>query len=91
MARKFKPGKKVGEWKLLEYRKGVYERQEGKKEKVLASSAWKCQCSCGVTRWVDSGNLYSGQSRSCGHTYRNQWAKKNLKPLNSVFGLADHC
>lgn len=89
---KHKVGDRVGKWKLLEYRKGVWGKPEGaKKAKELVSSAWKCQCSCGVIRWVDSGNICSGQSRSCGHTYRNQWAKKNLKPLNSVFSLGDHC
>lgn len=45
-------GKQFGEWEVLEYA-GEYK--------------WKCRCSCGVERIVDSYSLTSGHSKSCGH------------------------
>lgn len=82
----FDPGQKVGEWKLIEYRRGMYEGR-----KCTSEPAWKCQCSCGTLRWVQSANLRSGASVSCGcaslHASKKRHAPKNLRMVNSVFAL----
>lgn len=46
------PGKKIGEWTLLEKADARY---------------WLCQCSCGRRRRVRTSNMLSGMSNSCGH------------------------
>jgi hypothetical protein len=78
----YEAGQRIGEWTLLEYQPG---RTKGERR----SPKWKCACSCGVVRMVDSGNLYSGQSKSCGHNSLSPapWRGKNLRPVSSVFQL----
>ncbi len=50
---KDKPGDVYGEWTLLE---------------PLHNGKWLCRCSCGTVKEVNTNQLHSGQSKSCGHS-----------------------
>lgn len=45
---------------------------------------WKCKCECGKETWVRSGNLTSGQVKSCGCIYQDLTPKYDL--INKRFG-----
>jgi hypothetical protein len=82
----FTAGGKIGEWTLIACRPSLTENG-----KTVRAHAWKCQCSCGVIRWVRTCNLRAGQSSSCGHDSPNsnktRHAHLNLRPVSSVFQL----
>ncbi len=42
---------------------------------------WKCQCDCGNITYVRSGNLKSGEVKSCG-------CLKHIEPLNKTHGMS---
>lgn len=44
-------GQHFGEWTVLEY---------------MGNKLWKCRCSCGTIRILQSGNLRNGATKSCG-------------------------
>ena len=46
---------------------------------------WKCKCDCGKEIWVRSGNLKSGEVKSCGCLQYKKTPKKDL--TNQQFGL----
>lgn len=45
--------KQFGDWKVLSY---------------LGNQQWECQCSCGIIKAVNTYDLTSGKSKSCGHS-----------------------
>lgn len=52
-------GKMFGELTVINYVK-----------KIPGQHIWRCKCSCGKELNVRSGNLVTGNSKSCGHTRR---------------------
>lgn len=46
------------------------------KERKNGAIVWECQCSCGNKTYVQTGNLSSGHTKSCGHLNKN---KPNLR------------
>lgn len=38
---------------------------------------WKCACECGAEKWIDTYNLTSGHTKSCGCFQREMASKKN--------------
>jgi hypothetical protein len=82
---------RVGRWRLMEYRPGTYKKGPTKWVRDK-HPAWKCECECGTIRWVKSCNLQNGQSTSCGCRNNSgvvKYAHLDLKPVNSVWALAD--
>lgn len=63
---KHKPGDQVGQWTLLEYVPG--------RQRPRIMALWHCRCSCGEERDVQTSNLRSGASTSCGHDQAAQRA-----------------
>lgn len=53
------PGDTFGQWTLTRYIPGGLNPRR--------SPRWRCRCSCGVVREVQTNNLRSGKSTSCGH------------------------
>ena len=49
-------GQKFGEWSVIEY---------------AGNHFWKCECSCGVIKNIQSYSLKTGGSKSCGHNPRS--------------------
>lgn len=45
-------GQVFGEWKVIS---------------PWVNNRWFCRCSCGVEKWVASGSLHTGRSKSCGN------------------------
>lgn len=43
----------------------------------VGSSKWECQCSCGMTTIVETGNLKSGHTKSCGCFVRDMLVERN--------------
>lgn len=67
-----KTGKKFGLLTVLK----EWKRQNGR-------IYWKCICDCGKETWVSSGNLTSGQVKSCGClSGRNQKIKKEKREID---------
>lgn len=56
-------GKQFGEWTVLYY---------------LGNQKWKCKCSCGEDGDVETYNLTSYKSKSCGHNSNNANINKNI-------------
>lgn len=61
---KHKAGDVVGEWTLLEFLPG--------QRSPRVQAKWCCRCSCGVERDVQTSNLLTGGSSSCGHAMKQQ-------------------
>lgn len=57
---KHKAGDKVGQWTLQEF-------IPGEKLPRRVQPRWRCVCDCGTARLVQSSNLCTGASTSCGH------------------------
>ena len=75
MKRKNLAGQTFGYWKVLD--DYIYENNNGK---------WLCECRCGTTRYVNTPNLLSGKSRSCG-CLSMEISKKRIKDLSGqTFG-----
>lgn len=56
-------GKTLGEWTVLSY---------------SGNQKWRCKCSCGTVRDVESYFLSSGKSKSCGHSTNKLAASGNF-------------
>lgn len=61
-------GHKFGRLTVLEY---AYTK--GKR------AFWKCQCECGTVAYINSGNLKSGNSKSCGCLHNEELQKRVTK------------
>lgn len=61
-------GKKFNRWTVLE-----------RAENHGYIAHWKCQCDCGNIGYVSSGNLTSGQSKSCGCLNNELIIERNIK------------
>ena len=48
---------------------------------------WWCRCSCGSEIWVRSGNLLSGNTKSCGMC---KWAPEAKLPVEDALGESPH-
>lgn len=49
-------GSKIYEWTILD----------------VDGAMCKCECSCGIIKYVNKNNLANGLSKSCGHTKRDK-------------------
>jgi len=79
-------GRYFGEWEVIERAQDNIEIQVGDllvtgslNDRVTRSAYWKCRCSCGVIKDVNSGLLTGGQSKSCGCKRIEERIKTNLE------------
>lgn len=64
---KMKVGDVVHHWTLLEFMPGSQPRSRDSTRPPAVSARWRCRCSCGAIKLVQTNNLHSGGSKSCGH------------------------
>jgi len=73
---------------------GPHEKR-GKRSRTF----WRCRCDCGNITWVETTNLQSGHTTSCG-CYRKQngkklgrileeWRKQTLEPAHKTHGMTE--
>jgi len=52
---------------------------KSKKQDKFGNMYWWCQCDCGKSTYVSTGNLKSGNTKSCGCLNREKGSKKRIK------------
>lgn len=86
-------GRKFGRWTVL-YKDSdrIKEKHKNNKENGSSNSViyWICECECGNKGSVDSGNLKSGVSRSCGCLERELTIQRNIEQKSYLGSLEEN-
>lgn len=72
-------GERFGRWKVLDSHRRFRQKTE-----------WLCECECGIRRYIPSGDLRSGHSKSCG-CLKSENAVRNERLYKIWLNMKQRC